>query len=200
MTMHNLGVSYDDVGRHADALNLREETLALTSAKLGPDHPDTIESMSFVAKSLVKLGRGDQAVPIIDECLRRATGKEVDASVIQRALDLRLRHYQKIRDAAGCLETATKWEALKRTDAEGLYQSASFRAACAAVIKQTDTTPAGEAKVKEQADQAMAWLKQAVAAGYKDADHIKDDEDLDALRDREDFKTLLATVRTGVNE
>ena len=46
----------------------------------------------------------------------------------------------------------------------------------------------------------MSWLKQAVAAGYKDADHMKDHKDLDALRDREDFKTLLATVQPGVKE
>jgi hypothetical protein len=40
----------------------------------------------------------------------------------------------------------------------------------------------------------MAWLTQAVAAGYKDADHMKKDKDLDALRDREEFKKLLAEL------
>ena len=39
MSMNNLAVSYADLGRHAEALNLREETLALRKAKLGPDHP-----------------------------------------------------------------------------------------------------------------------------------------------------------------
>ena len=153
-----------------------------------------------MAESLVKLDRGAEAVPIIDECLQRAAGKEVDPDLIPDVMDLRLRHFEKIRDAAGCLETAAKCEALKRTDAESLYQSACFRAVCAAVIEETDKTPASEAKVKEQADQAMAWLKQAVAAGYTDADQMKDDKDLDALRDREDFKNLLATVPPGVKE
>jgi hypothetical protein len=37
----------------------------------------------------------------------------------------------------------------------------------------------------------MAWLKQAVAAGYKDATEIKEDKDLDPLRERADFKRLL---------
>ena len=72
-----------------------------------------------------------------------------------------------------------------RIDAQSLYQSGCFRAVCAAVIEETDKTPAGEAKVTEQADQAMAWLKQAIAAGYKDAHHMQDDKDLDALRDRQ---------------
>ena len=43
----------------------------------------------------------------------------------------------------------------------------------------------------------MAWLKQAVAAGYKDAAHMERDKDLDALRDREDFKKLLAELGAG---
>ena len=40
----------------------------------------------------------------------------------------------------------------------------------------------------------MAWLKQALAAGYKDAKLMKTDKDLDALRDRKDFQKLLADL------
>jgi tetratricopeptide (TPR) repeat protein len=191
-TMYNLATTYASLGRHADALRLREETLALMKAKLGADHPNTLLSMWCMAKSLVELDRGAEAVPIIDECVRRAAGKDVDSSLIPGVMELRLRHYEQIRDAAGCLQTAGMWEALKRIDAESLYQSAYFRALCAAVIKATDQTPAGEARAKEQADLAMAWLKQAVAAGYKDVEEMKQDEDLDALRDRADFKQLLS--------
>ena len=36
-----------------------------------------------------------------------------------------------------------------------------------------------------------------MAAGYKDAAHMKQDKDLDALRDREDFKKLLAGLQAG---
>jgi hypothetical protein len=38
----------------------------------------------------------------------------------------------------------------------------------------------------------MAWLKQAVSAGYKDAAHMNRDSDLDSLCGREDFKHLVA--------
>jgi hypothetical protein len=38
------------------------------------------------------------------------------------------------------------------------------------------------------------WLCQAVAAGFTDAEHIKQDRDLDALRGREDFQKLLAEL------
>jgi hypothetical protein len=40
----------------------------------------------------------------------------------------------------------------------------------------------------------MKLLQQAVAKGYQDAAHLKQDTDLAPLRDREDFKKLLAEV------
>lgn len=42
----------------------------------------------------------------------------------------------------------------------------------------------------------MAWLDQAVAAGYHDAARLKTSKDLDTLRDRTDFKRLLADLST----
>jgi len=41
----------------------------------------------------------------------------------------------------------------------------------------------------------MAWLRQAVKAGYKDVALIKKDTDLDALRDRADFQELLGQLQ-----
>ena len=55
--MNNLAVSYAALGRHAEALKLHEETLALRKARLGPDHPDTLASMSNLAISYEDLGR-----------------------------------------------------------------------------------------------------------------------------------------------
>ena len=41
---------------------------------------------------------------------------------------------------------------------------------------------------------AVALLKRAVAKGYKDLAHMNQDTDLDALRQRDDFKKLLADL------
>src|SRR4029453_19125659 len=103
-----------------------EETLALRKAKLGPDHAETLESMRGVAASLAKLDRGAEAVPLIDQCLRRAAGKVVHPRLIPAVVDLPLRHLEKAKDAAGCRATAEMWEARKRTDAEGLYKAACY--------------------------------------------------------------------------
>ena len=40
----------------------------------------------------------------------------------------------------------------------------------------------------------MELLAKAVQAGYQDAAHMKKDTDLDPLREREDFKKLLAEL------
>ena len=47
---------------------------------------------------------------------------------------------------------------------------------------------------KEYADRAMELLQKAVKAGWHDAAHIANDSDLDPLRNREDFKKLLADL------
>jgi eukaryotic-like serine/threonine-protein kinase len=201
-SMYNLANSYYALGRYADALKLNEEALALRKAKLGPDHPDTLWStylsMWGVAKDLVKLDRGAEAVPIIDECVQRVAGKVGHPSMIPEVMDLRLRHFEKSKDATGCRATAEMWEKLKRIDADSLYNAACMRAVTAAVIRGTDLKSVLPTKdAAAEADRAMAWLTQAIAAGYKDAAHIKEDTDLDALRDRGDFKKLLAQLAAG---
>jgi WD40 repeat protein/serine/threonine protein kinase len=105
----------------------------------------------------------------------------------------RLRRCQEGKDAAGCLAAAAGHEALTRTDPWGLYNTACYRAVCAAVIRQDAKTPGADAPrlAQGQADLAMAWLHKAVAAGYKNAAHMKQEKDLDPLRGREDFKKLV---------
>jgi predicted Zn-dependent protease len=49
-------------------------------------------------------------------------------------------------------------------------------------------------KKQEYADRAVELLRQAVKAGYKIAADMLKDPDLDSLRDREDFKKLLADL------
>ena len=73
--MSNLANSYADLGRHAEALKLREETLALQKAKLGPDHPDTLSSMDNLAISYADLGRHADALKLREETLALTKAK-----------------------------------------------------------------------------------------------------------------------------
>jgi serine/threonine protein kinase/tetratricopeptide (TPR) repeat protein len=197
MSMGNLGNCYFVLGRYADALKVREEILARLKARPGPDHPYTLQTMGDLAENLLALDRGAEAVPLIDDCVRRAVGKVVPAEVLPGVMDIRLRHFAKAKDAAGCRQTAEMWEKLRRTDGASLVKAASMRAVTAAVLRATDRTAAGAKQADAEADRAMAWLKQAVAAGYREAAPLANDHDLDALRDRGDFQKLLAELKSS---
>jgi tetratricopeptide (TPR) repeat protein/tRNA A-37 threonylcarbamoyl transferase component Bud32 len=193
--MNNLAEGYTKVGRHAEALQLHQETLKFMKAKLGPDHPNTLMSMANVAEGLVNVGRGAEAVRFIDEFVPKAAKNEaVDPALIASLMDLRLRHFEKNKDGKGCAQTAEMWEKLNRADMVSLYQAARFRAVTAAVIRAAGEAPDVVKRSASQADQAMAWLQKAIAAGYPDAVRIKKDKDLDPLHSRKDFKQLLAEV------
>lgn len=49
-------------------------------------------------------------------------------------------------------------------------------------------------KKQEYGDRAMELLRMAIKAGFKDADHMGKDHDLDSLREREDFKKVIAEL------
>ncbi len=140
--------------------------------------------MFGLARSLTRMKRGAEAIPILDECTRLGAGKPAVAGLIARAMDQRLRHYQGARDAAGCRETAAMWEKLGRVDAASLYTAARMRAIAAAL----DPDAGGDA------EKAMGWLKKAVSAGYKDRKSLEQDKDLGALRDRDDFRKLIDSL------
>jgi len=136
------------------------------------------------ASAFEALGRHDEATSDWERTVELDDGRN--------KANFRLRMFRSQKDAAGCLAAAAEYEAQKPTDAGELYDAACNRAVCAAVIPQDPKTPAADAArlAKEQADLAMDWLRQAVAAGFRDVEHMKQDKDLDVLREREDFNKL----------
>jgi serine/threonine protein kinase/tetratricopeptide (TPR) repeat protein len=200
VSMFNLANNYAKYDRRADALKLHEETLALRKKELGVDHPDTLVSMLGVAEDLVELNRGTEGIAVIDDCLRLAAGKDVDPRLVPELLDMRLKGFEKAKDAAGCRATAEIWEKQHRTDAQSLYLMASFRAATAAVIRATDRSDAARERANAEADRAMTWLRQALTSGYADTAKLAKDTRLDALRGRDDFKKLVAGLSANRQE
>ena len=175
---------------------LSEETLILRKAKLGSGHPQTLWTMWRVIENLVKLDRGDEAIPIIDDVLHRATGNAVDPRMIPDILYIRLYHFQKVADPEGCKATAELGKANSRRSDQPI-QRRLRRAVTAAVIRTADPSDSAAKDATAEADRAMDWLQKAIAAGFKDAADIAKDKDLDSLRDRDDFQRLLAALEAG---
>ena len=119
------------------------------------------------ARALDALSRYAEATHDWERALELDDGQETEKLRSGLAVS-RLRRFRKDKDAAGCLTAVGEFEALKRTDAGGLYNRACYRAICAAVIPHDPKTPAADATrlANEQADRAMAGLKKAVNAGF----------------------------------
>ena len=197
--MNDLANNYVDVGRSADALKLREETLERIKSKYGPDHPATLTCMANLANSYAALGRHAAALKLREGTLAlRTTRLGPDhASTLKSMTDLAESLLAVHRGAEAVIvirQAAAIWEKPNRTDSSSLYNAACFRAVAAGTLRAADTSPSAAKEADVEADRAMAWLKQAVSAGYKNVAHIKEDHDLDSLRARDDFKRLVAEL------
>jgi serine/threonine protein kinase/tetratricopeptide (TPR) repeat protein len=189
-TMYMIGNQFGHLERYAEALEWHQGALTLRKAKLGPDNRETLYSMWGVGLNLLRLGRESDALPIIDECLRRAAAHP--AADFSGLADHRLDHFAEAQDAQGCRSTAELWEKLGRADPQSLYNAARYRAVTAAVLREKDRTPEGKKRSDEEAERAMAWLRRAVAAGFRDKVRLATRKEFDALRDRSDFRELIA--------
>ena len=76
------------------------------------------------------------------------------------------------------------------------YDAACLLSQCIQIIQKNDaaTKEARNAEAAFYGDEAMKLLRDAVAKGWKNADHMKKDTDLVPLREREDFQNLLADL------
>ena len=97
---------------------------------------------------------------------------------------------EEAANLAGCKAVrAELWEQLNFTDPINLYNAACYRSVTASAATGTDPSYADE-----QAKCAMNWLLKAVAAGYTNVSQMKKDKYLDYVRNREDFKKLVAEL------
>jgi hypothetical protein len=79
------------------------------------------------------------------------------------------------------------------------YNAACFMARCVPLADR-DPKLSAEGRQKtadEYARLAVQQLRAASQAGYRDVKHMKQDPDLDPLRDRQDFRDLLAELGAG---
>ncbi len=194
-----LGLAFLYLGEPANAAKQFEAAYVLYSRHCGPDHPDTLASRNDLASSYRSLGRHAEALTLHEETLALLTatlGLDHPDTLLSRMNVARsLTQLGRSSEAvADCLEATEKFEKLNRTDSRSLYHAARYRAIAAALLQSADKSPEGAKRARAQANQAMSWLKKAISAGYKDARNMGQDQDLDALRDRDDFKNLAADL------
>jgi hypothetical protein len=84
-------------------------------------------------------------------------------------------------------------------NAGDLYNVACILSRWVPLAEKDSTLPEGKRRQvsADYATRAMAVLRKAVAAGYRDLESLKNDPDLEPLRRRDDFNQLLAELPTA---
>jgi tetratricopeptide (TPR) repeat protein len=96
---------------------------------------------------------------------------------------------------AAAAATVEKLADLTPKTSSCLYDAACGYALCAAAVAGGEPpgqlSPGAKVQREEYAARAVQLLRAAVRAGYDNVPHLRRDNDLDPLRDREDFRQLL---------
>jgi hypothetical protein len=100
---------------------------------------------------------------------------------------LDLREYQEAAKVAG--ESAQAFGKRWQDD----YTAACLLGRCILLVQQDIKLPLPQSQKLQQeyGDQAIALLRKAIQKGYRDAEEMREEPDLQVLHEREDFQQLL---------
>jgi tetratricopeptide (TPR) repeat protein len=101
---------YEQAGKIRPPLPVLEETLKVRKAKLGPDHPQTLQSMGQLAVGYWQEKRLDRSIPLFEETLRRQEAKlgrdHPDTLLTVGNLGVNYKDAGRLREALPLLEEA----------------------------------------------------------------------------------------------
>jgi serine/threonine protein kinase/tetratricopeptide (TPR) repeat protein len=184
----NLGNLFRDHGHPADSLPWYDRAVRTLTPIYEKDRRDVM-AKEFLrnghwGRAIVcgRLQQHAEAVKDWDRAIELSPGPEQPSFRVSRAV-ARLEAGQ-VADAVAEVEDLTK---RSKWSTDDWYNFACVYAVASG--KVADKKP-------EYADRAVELLRQAVNAGYRNATHMGTDTDLDPLREREDFKRLLAELET----
>lgn len=182
LSKYNLAEVLFREGHSPEAGKLFRETLEAQTRVLGPENPDTLASQASLARVLISEGHYGEAESMARKALEiqlRVLGPQhADSLNTLQYLGMALAYGHRY-DEAKKLFTDTI-DKLSKTR-ESTIPLAWYNFACVAA--------AGNDR-----DDALKYLRAAIDSGYKDADHLRVDDDLKSLRGDRRFQTLLAGV------
>jgi eukaryotic-like serine/threonine-protein kinase len=188
----NLGNLRSDQGRQQDAL--AEYAKAIRCLEVLAEDKRLVKAREFArnafvgrARALTELKRYAEALQDWDRAIELDDSEEKTASRVERAVTL-----IRSGDHARAVAEANALAAEKAVTGDTLYDAACVLSIGSSVVKQ-------DAKLQQQyAVRAVELLTLAKGQGYfKDAqnvEHMNKDSDIDPLRQREDYKKLLAEL------
>src|SRR5262249_44593653 len=130
------------------------------------------ERMNVYRQRLAFCRKADQAVKDLDFALHQP------AEEVPALLDIRVRQMLKQQKVEAAVESAAKMKERAGDKPDQLYNAACAYALCALVAKEAKRPVGNTSDSEALTKEALALLKQAIARGYKDAAHMKENKDL----------------------
>jgi serine/threonine protein kinase len=202
-----LGRAYRDQAKTERAEAAQQQALEIFE-KVAREHPDVLQYAYDVGRCYYELaltadtaGRTDAALARFDKAI--AIIEEVVAKGFQpgrnNLLNARIDRAAMLAgrgDHARATAEAEALAGLGGLNSTNVYNvGCVFSRAAGAADHDTKLSSTDRARLKARyADQAMEYLRQAVAKGWHNPDQAKNDSDLDPLRARKDFQKLLAEL------
>jgi eukaryotic-like serine/threonine-protein kinase len=209
MSCTNMGILLKNTGRlkqadahYADALALEQQLAADF-----PKRPDLRSDLAgtCISLALLRLGQRDfhgaieyleKAAPHREAALEANPRNPAYLEVYGDNLTALIQASAGLGDKSAAIQAAEKRLNLGLDPPRDAYNAACGLSLCIPIVETNE--PATKEERDKQAqffgDEAMKMLSEAVAKGWNDTSHMKQDTDLDPLREREDFKELLAEL------
>jgi tetratricopeptide (TPR) repeat protein len=148
-----------------------------------------------VGRPAEALERNGEAIALIEQSIKENPKNLVSPNNLVRSLTGRGLARRALGDPAGAAadirRAVSLSEGLPALGGFGPYNGACAHAALAGLAGQ-DSAGVSAAEGKAETDQAMALLQKAVVGSFPGLRELRYNDALDPLREREDFKKLLA--------
>jgi peroxiredoxin/tetratricopeptide (TPR) repeat protein len=185
---------------YREALRQQEE---LVAGSRNPEYESDLAETAASLSALLAEGNPAAGVPSLERSLQ-ARRQARNLAPVSQLYAQRLRDgysdlnvlYQKAGDAAAMSRLA---DALRRDFPDSnndTYNAACYAALAAGVARKAPKVPEAERQrlADGYAKQAISLLDKSFYEGFRERAHVDDDLDLVALRDRPDYKELLADL------
>ncbi len=207
---NNLAHMLQRAGKPVEAEAELRHSLAIKQ-KLADDNPKVPDYRESVALALYNLGElahalgreakardnYEQAIALRERLVAENPARTLYRSNLADASARRGLARRALGDPAGAAADVRRalglYEGLPSRSANEWFETACCHAALASLAGR-DGAGVSAAEGTAEADQAMALIRKAVGMGYRDGEAFRTDSALDPIRDREDFKKLLAEL------
>jgi serine/threonine protein kinase len=195
------------LGRSEEALTILRQAIERAQVLLAGDPASThyrnllAQGLTQCGNVLMKEGQGAGALPILLRAqeIQEGLARNQPANVgYQTALGSAFRGVGRAEAAAGHpAEALAAFERARQIDLAlaSTYPSTRYDLACSLALM---IRVSGPDRRESLAVQALEALRLALAAGYLNFENMKVDHDLDALRPRTDFQSLLTEIHAKI--